>query len=211
MAREFAFAFLDCEFGGLDPELHDITEVGVIVTDDRLVELGEKQWRVAARPERITPESAKMFGYDAELWAVAPGVRQVLTEVAEMLPKDKVVVPAGQNVRMDVLFLERAYKKCEIPYPFDYHVIDLATLYQAWSLVAGEKLGGLSLRQAATTAGMLPEGGVAHRALDDARLTLECYRHYIARLAPVEPPAIALPDPAAEAPAEAPAEAQGES
>ena len=27
---EFAFAFLDCEFGGLDPELHDITEVGVV-------------------------------------------------------------------------------------------------------------------------------------------------------------------------------------
>jgi len=199
MARSFAFAFLDCEFGGLDPELHDITEVGVIVTDDRLVEQGEAQWRVAARPERITPESAKMFGYDAELWAVAPGVRQVLSEVAEMLPKDKVVVPAGQNVRMDVLFLERAYKQCEIPYPFDYHVLDLATLYQAWTLVAGKTLGGLSLRQAATSAGLLKEGGVAHRALEDARLTLECYRHYIGRLAPVEPEELEMPDPGADA------------
>jgi DNA polymerase III epsilon subunit-like protein len=195
MAREFAFAFLDCEFGGLDPELHDITEVGVIVTDDRLVELAERQWRVAARPERITAESAKMFGYDPELWAVAPGVRQVLTEIAEMLPTDKVVVPAGQNVRMDVLFLERAYKSCEIAYPFDYHVLDLATLYQAWTLVAGEKLGGLSLRQAATSAGLLQEGGVAHRALEDARLTLECYRHYIGRLAPVEPQELDMPAP----------------
>jgi DNA polymerase III epsilon subunit-like protein len=73
-------------------------------------------------------------------------------------------------------------------------VLDLATLYQSWTLVAGEKLGGLSLRQAATTAGMLPEGGVAHRALDDARLTLECYRHYIGRLAAVDPPALSLPD-----------------
>ena len=27
---EFAFAFMDCEFGGLDAELHDITEIGVI-------------------------------------------------------------------------------------------------------------------------------------------------------------------------------------
>src|SRR4029453_2792613 len=33
---EFAFAFLDCEFGGLDPELHDITEIAVIATDYRL-------------------------------------------------------------------------------------------------------------------------------------------------------------------------------
>lgn len=193
MARAFAFAFLDCEFGGLDPELHDITEIGVIVTDDRLAEQGEAQWRVKARPDRITAESAKMFGYDGELWAVAPGIRQVLTEVADLLPKDRIVVPAGQNVRMDVLFLERAYKHCDIPYPFDYHVIDLATLYQAWSLVAGRPLGGLSLRQAATTAGLLKEGGVAHRALEDARLTLECYRHYIGRLATVDPEALEIP------------------
>ena len=35
---DFAFAFIDCEFGGLDPELHDITEVALILTDYRLVE-----------------------------------------------------------------------------------------------------------------------------------------------------------------------------
>jgi DNA polymerase III epsilon subunit-like protein len=187
MANEFAFAFLDCEFGGLDPDLHDITEVGVIVTDYRLVELAEKQWRVAARPERITAEAAAMFGYDEKLWSVAPGIRQVLTEVAALLPADRKVVPAGQNVRMDVMFLERAYKKCGIPYPFDYHVIDLATLFYSWTLISGEKASALSLRQAATTAGLLESGGVAHRALDDARLTLECFRHFIGRLMPREP------------------------
>ena len=51
---EFAFAFLDCEFGGLDPELHDITEVGLILTDYRLVEVATREWKVRARPERIT-------------------------------------------------------------------------------------------------------------------------------------------------------------
>ncbi len=187
MATEFAFAFLDCEFGGLDPELHDITEVGVILTDYRLVELAEKQWRVAARPDRITPEAAQMFGYDEKLWSVAPGIRQVLTEVAAMLPADRKVVPAGQNVRMDVMFLERAYRKCGIPNPFDYHVIDLATLFYSWTLVSGEKASALSLRQAATTAGLLETGAVAHRALEDARLTLECFRHYIGRMLPREP------------------------
>jgi len=186
MAR-MAFAFLDCEFGGLDPELHDITEVGVITTDYRLVELREAQWRVAARPDRITKEAAEIFGYDEKLWSVAPGVRQVLTEIADMLPADTKVVPAGQNVRMDVIFLERAYKKCGIPYPFDYHVIDLATLFYSWTLVTGEPAAALSLRQAATTAGLLTGAGVAHRALEDARLTLECFRHYIGRLAPRDP------------------------
>ena len=183
---EFAFAFLDCEFGGLDPELHDITEVAVIVTDYRLVELGQGEWRVKARPERITEASAQIFGYDAELWAKAPSIRQVLQEVTDLLPKGKTIVPAGQNVRMDVNFLERAWKSCDMPYPFDYHVIDLATLFYSWSLVAGETVQTLSLRQAATTAGLL-DGSTPHRALADTRLTLDTFRHYIGRLAPREP------------------------
>ena len=186
MASELVFAFLDCEFGGLDPELHDLTEVGLILTDYRLVEFAEAQWRVRARPERITPESAEIFGYDEKLWSQAPPVRQVLTEISELLPQGKTVIPAGQNVRMDVLFLERAYRKTEIPYPFDYHIIDLATLFYAWSLVTGEQAKSLSLRQAATEAGLLHGKKVEHRALSDARLTLETFRHYIGRLAPRE-------------------------
>jgi oligoribonuclease (3'-5' exoribonuclease) len=181
---EFAFAFLDCEFGGLDPELHDITEVGLILTDYRLVEVASREWKVRARPERITREAAEMQGYDAAIWAAeALPVRHVLGEIAALCPKQKTVVPAGQNVRMDVLFLERAFRACELPWPFDYHVIDLATLYYAWSLVAGETVQTLSLRQAATAAGLV-QGAVPHRALADARLTLETFRHYVGRLAP---------------------------
>ena len=184
---EFAFAFMDCEFGGLDPELHDLTEIACVVTDYRLVELGSAEWKVRARPERVGAEGAAIGGWNPEAWVDAPPVRQVLTELTALLPKGKTVVPAGQNVRMDVAFLERAFKHCEMPYPFDYHVIDLATLFYSWSLVVGEPARAISLRQAATTAGLLDSGGVAHRALEDARLTLECFRHYIARLAPREP------------------------
>ena len=195
---EFAFAFLDCEFGGLDSELHDITEIGVIVTDYRLAECGTGEWKVICRPDRLTPEAAELFGYDPKVWE-EQGVplRRALTELAALLPKGKTVVPAGQNVRMDVLFLERGFKSCGIPYPFDYHVIDLATLYYSWSLVAGQTVPALSLRQAARSAGLI-DGAITHRALADARLTLETYRHYIGRLAPRPLPDAAIgpgPDP----------------
>jgi DNA polymerase-3 subunit epsilon len=180
---DFVLAFMDCEFGGLDPELHDITEVAIVVTDYRLAELASATWKIRARPERISPEGARIGGYSAEEWRDAPPVRQVLNEISALLPQGKVVVPAGQNVRMDVLFLERAFRGCEIPYPFDYHVIDLASVFYAWSLVAGEEVAALSLRQAATTAGLL-DGSVPHRAMADTRLTLETFRHYIGRLAP---------------------------
>ena len=182
----FVFAFIDCEFGGLDPERHDITEVAVIVTDYRLAELASAEWKIVARADRITDEAAAISGYDPVAWREAKPVRQVLSEFAALLPPDKTVVPAGQNVRMDVQFLERAYRNCELPYPFDYHVIDLATLFYAWSLVKGEPVAALSLRQAAITAGLI-EGAVPHRAMADTRLTLETFRHYIGRLAPRAP------------------------
>lgn len=180
----FHFAFIDMEFGGLDPELHDITEIAVILTDYRLAELGQKEWKVRARADRITREAAAISGYDAKVWAAeAVPVRQALEELTALLPKGITVVPAGQNVRMDVQFLERGYKSCELPYPFDYHVIDLATLFYVWSLVAGHTVPALSLRQAATHAGLV-EGGVEHRAMADIRLTLETFRYYVGRLAP---------------------------
>jgi oligoribonuclease (3'-5' exoribonuclease) len=181
---DFAFAFMDCEFGGLDPDRHDITEIAAIVTDYRLVELAAGEWKVRARPERVSAEAAALQGYDAEKWErEAVPLRQALGELAALLPAARTVVPAGQNVRMDVQFLERGYKACELPWPFDYHVIDLASLYYAWSLVAGEVVPALSLRQAATAAGLV-KGPVPHRAMADARLTLETFRHYVGRLAP---------------------------
>jgi len=189
---DFAFAFLDCEFGGLDPELHDITEIAVVLTDYRLAELASGEWRVIARPERVTREAAEMSGYGPERWADAVPLRRALAELAALLPPGKTVVPAGQNVRMDVLFLEKGYRSCSIAWPFDYHVIDLATLFYAWSLVVGEPVAALSLRQAAITAGLI-DGPVPHRAMADTRLTLETFRHYVGRLAPRAPSEAAPP------------------
>ena len=214
---EFAFAWLDCEFGGLDPDAHDITEIALVLTDYRLAELASGHWRVRFREERSTPEAREIFGYDPALWADAVSIRQALGEIVALCGsggaageageaprvRDWKVVPAGQNVRMDVMFLERAFAACEIPSPFDYHVIDLASVFYAWSLVAGEAVPALSLRQAATTAGLI-DGPVPHRALDDTRLTLETFRHYVGALAlretPAPPPL--RPEPTAEADAE---------
>ena len=77
-------------------------------------------------------------------------------------------------------------------------MIDLATLFYAWTLVTGTTAEALSLRQAATQAGLLDADGVAHRALADARLTLECFRHYVGRLGPREPAEMVAPLPGAE-------------
>ena len=69
-----------------------------------------------ARPGADLAEAAEIQGYDAEVWeAEALPLRQVLDEMSELLPKDKKVVPAGQNVRMDVNFLERGTAPARSP------------------------------------------------------------------------------------------------
>jgi oligoribonuclease (3'-5' exoribonuclease) len=191
-ASNLVLAFMDCEFGGLDPELHDITEIAVVVTDYRLAELARGEWKVFARADRISEEGAAIGGYDEEAWKGTPPLRQVLQELSDLMPANALVVPAGQNVRMDVIFLERGYRNCEIPFPFDYHVIDLATLFYTWSLISGEQVSALSLRQAALTAGLI-ENAIPHRAMADATLTLETFRHFIGRLA-LRDPADWLPE-----------------
>jgi len=183
---------MDCEFGGLDPELHDITEIAVVVTDYRLAELARGEWKVFARADRISEEGAAIGGYSEADWQGAPPLRQVLQELSDLLPANALVVPAGQNVRMDVAFLERGYRGCQIPFPFDYHVIDLATLFYTWSLISGERVAALSLRQAALTAGLI-ENAIPHRAMADAVLALETFRHFIGRLA-LRDPADGLPE-----------------
>ena len=178
----FAFAFLDCEFGGLDPELHDITEIAVIMTDERLVEFAQAEWKVSARHGRITKEAAKISGYDPDVWRTESiPLHQALTEFSSLCPTGQTVVPAGQNVRMDVQFLERGYRNTSIDYPFDYHTLDLATLFYSYCLISGENVKALSLRRSATKAG-LTDGHIPHRAMADARLTLETFRHYIGKL-----------------------------
>jgi hypothetical protein len=56
-------------------------------------------------------------------------------------------------------------------------------------------VSALSLRQAATTAGLV-DGAVPHRAAADTRLTLETFRHYLGRLA-LRPPSEVPPAPGA--------------
>lgn len=188
VALPFALAFIDCEFGGLDPEQHDITEIAAIVTDERLVEQSARSWKVRARPERVTAEAAGISGWNAEQWADAVPLRVALGELTALLPAGRTVMPAGQNVRMDVAFLERGYRRSGLAWPFDYHVIDLVTLFYTWSLLSDELPSTLSLRQAATVAGLI-DGPVPHRALADARLSLDAFRHFVGRLAPREPDA----------------------
>ena len=176
---DFVFAFMDCEFGGLDPELHDITEIAIVLTDYRLAELASAEWKVRARPTASAGRARRSAAIRPKPGPTRRRSARSCASWRSCYPRASSTVPAGQNVRMDVQFLERAYRSCEIPYPFDYHVIDLATLFYGWSLVAGEEVSALSRCARPRPRRGCSRGRVPHRAMADTRLTLETFRHYV--------------------------------
>lgn len=165
-------AFVDLETTGLDPERHDIVEIGIVRVDGRTLEvLSELELLVA--PDRLAdaePEALQVCGFTEAGWANAEPLSLALARVAPLLEGALI---AGHNVGFDWSFLEAAHRRAGLALPkVDYHRLDTASL--AWPLVAGGELASVSLDKVAAHLGL--ERPTPHRALADARCSLEVAR-----------------------------------
>jgi len=177
-ARPSALAFVDIETTGLDAMTHEIIEVAVIRVDPRSLEvLAERS--ILVLPERIEvaqPEALAVSGYSKAAWTMAAPLRDALLTIAPLLEGALV---AGHNVGFDWAFLEHGYRRAGLALPrVDYHRLDTASL--AWPLVASGELSSVSLDEVATHLGL--DRPRPHRALADARCSLEVARRLAARM-----------------------------
>ncbi len=178
-----AIAFVDLETTGLDFRKHEILEIGVIRADARTLEI-VAQCDVRVCPERLenaSTEALAIAGYSFENWAEASTLEVALARVAPLFESALV---AGHNVGFDWAFLEEAFRREELPLPeVDYHRLDTASL--AWPLVATGELSSLSLSAVAALFGL--ERPSPHRALADARCSLEIARRLAHRMRKATP------------------------
>ncbi len=136
-------AFIDIETTGLDPALHEIIEVAVIlVRADTLEPLDSVELPV--HPEHIDradPEALRLNGYTPEKWLFAVSLCEALERITPLLNG---AMPAGHNVRFDLAFLEAACKATGVTPPeMDHHLLDTAVL--AWPLLQNGVVESLSL------------------------------------------------------------------
>ena len=168
-------AFIDLETTGLDPERHEILEIGVIGVDPRTLDECDVL-EVRVRPEHIDnadPVALELIGYTPDAWADAIPLREALARIAPLLD---CAILAGHNVGFDRAFLDAAWKRTRVEPPaMDHHVIDTATL--AWPLVASGLIDSLSLSTVCAELGIALEP--AHRALTDARRSLAVARRML--------------------------------
>ena len=165
-------AFIDLETTGLDPERHEILEIGVIrVHGDTLEEIERADVRV--RPERLDkadPRALALNGYSEKGWRDASSLTEALGRIAALFEGATL---AGHNVWFDRAFLDAGWRRTGVTPPeMDHHVLDTATL--AWPLVAAGLVESVSLAPVCERLGI--DGSEPHRALSDAERSLALAR-----------------------------------
>lgn len=159
----------DFETTGLNPEIHEIIEIGATLVDaDTLEIINELDLKV--RPEHIEtaqPRALEINGYNEGWWQNAVSLEtayhayHVGTEGA---------VFTAQNVMFDYGFYLAMLKKVGQPSNLDYHRLDVASM--AFPLFYPTVLSLKNINQAM---GIEPEVKI-HRGINGARKALETIR-----------------------------------
>ncbi len=169
-------AFVDIETTGLDPERHEIWEVGIVREDGY-----ERDWKLS-----VTLLNADMQALEIGRWAEAgptydPAPGSVVGARFEVLNALAGNVFAGNNPAFDAAFLRRFLGSA----PWHYHLVDVKALCVGRLAAQGlilDKEGTIAPYDTTppwATADLLKAAGlpgtVAHRALDDAKQARALY------------------------------------
>ena len=165
------FAFIDVETTGLDAEVHEIIEIGLVIADNDFNVVSE--FEVKIKPEHIEtadPVALRVNKYNEDDWEGAV----TRTEALQVLSAKAVdCIMVGHNVSFDSLFLEKAFRRLNIPNKMFYYKLD--TLSIAFAVGANDPdIEHLSLHSLCEH--FCIENKNAHTALSDARATFELFK-----------------------------------
>lgn len=163
---------VDLETGGLDPQKHEVLEIGVVTFDSETFEIistFESRAR-AYYPEKVSPEAARVNGYNEEEWKSAPTLYEAMCKLA---PLTRDACFASHNVCFDWSFFEKARESTLTPFTFSYRKLDLYSL--AWAKLPHDKVQKWSLKGLCEYLGIEPEPEI-HSALNGAMKAYEVYK-----------------------------------
>lgn len=167
--REIPFAFVDVETSGASADFgHRVIEIGIARVEHGQVvaeyeHLLDPQRRISAGVTALTGISNEMVA----------GQPTFVDEVSRMLPLLQGAVVVGHNIRFDLSFLNKEFRRCRcdmVQMLGDTHVLDTVR-------IARRRFGrgGNGLQTLCRRFGIVPD--VAHRALADVRTTYGVFHH----------------------------------
>ena len=178
--HEVVFVILDLETSGAAPSTGAaITEIGAVKVRGGEI-IGEFQTFV--NPQHGLPDFiTSLTGITDEMLADAPKIKSVLPGFFEFLGSHKETVLVAHNAPFDLSFLKAAAVKHKYPWP-QYHVID--TVRIARSVLDRDEVPNCKLSTLAAFFGA--KTSPTHRALDDARATVDVLHGIFERLGTFE-------------------------
>ncbi|MFJ9743825.1 exonuclease domain-containing protein, partial [Streptomyces sp. NPDC101166] len=166
------FVVVDLETTGTSPGGDSITEIGAVKVRGGEV-LGE--FATLVNPGcAIPPQIVQITGITTAMVIDAPRIEQVLPGFLEFA---RGAVLVAHNARFDLGFLKAAAAKCEVAWPAFQHV---CTVQLARRVLPKDEAPSAKLWYLAQLLGA--ETRPTHRALDDAKATVDVLHALIARV-----------------------------
>ena len=167
---------LDVETTGLDPSTDSLVQIASCVLSRK--ELREKgSFCSYVKPDSpISAEARSVHGLSEADLTSAPPLHRVIREFAEYAPAEAIL--CGHNVSFDVAFLQAAYRRVGLPYPFDYHTVDLWSI--AFFILGAQRIALPSYDLTALCGLYGIKRGSKHDALQDVRVTAKILTHLFA-------------------------------
>ena len=157
-----SYACIDLETTGLNPKTDKIIEIGIVkVEENRIV----KEWETLVNPDRKLEERIiELTGIRNEQLSSAPSIEEVLPQLLDIVG-DSVLL--GHSVLFDYSFV----KKAAVNRRLSFERTGIDTLK-----IARKYLADLESRSLPCLCRYYDISHSAHRALHDAKATVELYR-----------------------------------
>lgn len=181
------YLVFDVETTGLEPDYHEIIQIGAVLYDNQWNQLATYLTNVyPEHPERFAIPSSEVHDLTLADLEDAPMIHEMLEDFEDWLIEElqlqnrsqlRRITICGQSVTTDINFLRFAYKKCHMSWEFSYRPLDLFVLSNFYFHILrcnGLKTPkSLSLKNVAEYFGMERQTQT-HNALEDAILTGRC-------------------------------------
>ncbi|MDZ7729562.1 MAG: 3'-5' exonuclease [Dehalococcoidia bacterium] len=161
---------IDLEMSGPNAMVHEVLDVGAVLTAPRDGFPELESWGSRVRPKRIgnaQPAALKVVGYSARAWKSAMEIEGAFAKLAE-LGKDAAIT--GWGIGQDMSFLVQTYRTLEMAWPFAPVAVDVQPV--ARKLLKGTgSVDRFNLGHVADRLGIGRDG--EHGALPDALATYD--------------------------------------
>lgn len=177
--KESVLAFLDVETTGLDPQKHEVIQIGVVLARqfDRGGNIGPgiekiEEIEMKIKPERIEDaeeDALRINGYNEGEWMFAPDLKNAMEHLSKKLAG---TIQVSHNLTFDAAFLDKSFERAGMENPMARYKLD--TISIAFARLYNRPDIKYSLRYLCELFQIKNEN--AHTALADAKALYELYK-----------------------------------